>query len=105
MAGWHRYLRQVRVHVFPAQFQLLDYGIRGVAPVAGGRLELSVGLGGGSIWHSSIDFPDRPNQALFQYSGKIAFAPVWDAPASLWRTWRDLGRQTEQWLSTTAGIS
>ena len=37
--------------------KLLDYGIRGVAPVAGGRLELSVGLGGGSIWHSSIDFP------------------------------------------------
>jgi hypothetical protein len=66
--------------------KLLDYGIRGVAPVAGGRLELSVGLGGGSIWHSSIDFPDRPNQALFQYSGKIAFAPVWDAPASLWRS-------------------
>ena len=54
--------------------KLLDYGIRGVAPVAGGRLELAVGLGGGYIWHSSIDFPDRPIQALFQYSGKIAFA-------------------------------
>ena len=54
--------------------KLLDYGVRAVAPVAGGRLQLSVGLGGGYVWHSVIDFPNRPNQALFQYSGKIAFA-------------------------------
>jgi hypothetical protein len=88
--------------------KLLDYGIRGMAPVAGARLELSVGLGGGYIWHPSIDFLDRPNQALFQYSGKIAFALDRLGRTRFTfavRTWRDLGRPTEQWLSTTAGIS
>ena len=88
--------------------KLLDYGVRAVAPVAGGRLQLSVGLGGGYVWHSVIDFPNRPNQALFQYSGKIAFALDRLGRTRLTfavRTWRDLGRPTEQWLSTTAGIS
>jgi len=88
--------------------KLLDYGIRGMAPVAGARLELSVGLGGGYIWHPSIDFLDRPNQALFQYSGKIAFALDRLGRTRFTfavRTWRDLGRPTGQWLSTTAGIS
>jgi hypothetical protein len=86
--------------------KLLDYGLRGVAPVAGGRLELSVGLGGGYILYPRGFY--RPNQTLFQYSGKIALALDRLGRTRLTfavRTWRDLGRPTTQWLSTAAGIS
>jgi hypothetical protein len=86
--------------------KLLDYGLRGVAPVAGGRLELSVGLGGGYILCPKGFY--RPNQTLFQYSCKIAFALDRLGRTRLTfavRTWRDLGRPTTHWLSTAAGIS
>jgi hypothetical protein len=89
--------------------KLLDYGVRGVAPVAGGRLELSIGLGGGYIWHPfGFSGPFGPNQALFQYSGKAAVALDRSRRIRCTftvRTWRDLGRPTQQWLSTAAGLS
>jgi hypothetical protein len=89
--------------------KLLDYGLRGVAPIAAGRIELSIGLGGGYVWHPH-GFSGRfgPNQALLQYSGKAAFALTRSRRIRVTfglRTWRDLGRPTQQWLSTAAGLS
>jgi hypothetical protein len=88
--------------------KLLDYGLRGVAPLAGGRVELSIGLGGGYVWHKYGYYGSfGSNQALFQYSGKAAFAldhrHRFRAITAV-RTWRDLGRPTLQWLSVTGGI-
>jgi hypothetical protein len=88
--------------------KLLDYGLRGVAPVVARRLELSIGLGGGYVWHQyGFSGPFGPNQALFQYSGKAAFALHRQGRlrvAFTVRAWRDLGRPTQQWLSTTVGV-
>jgi hypothetical protein len=87
--------------------KLLDYGLRGVASL-GARTELSIGLGGGYIWHPyGYSGPFGPNQHLLQYSGKAAFAldPQHRFRLTLTlRAWRDLGRPTQQWLSTTAGV-
>jgi len=53
--------------------KFLDYGLRGVVPLAGGKLELSIGLGGGYVWHQyGFGGPFGPNFAMFQYSGKAA---------------------------------
>jgi hypothetical protein len=87
---------------------LLDYGARGVLPLAGGRVELSVGLGGAYVWHPQAESgPFGPNGALFQYSGKAAFAlderRRFRLTATI-RTYRDLGRPTQQWLTTTVGL-
>ena len=88
--------------------RLLDYGLRGVVPLAAGRVELSIGLGGGYVWHQYGDSgPFGPNGALIQYSGKAAYALDRRRRfgiAFTIRTWRDLGRPTQQWLSTTGGI-
>ena len=85
--------------------KLLDYGLRGVAPLAGGRVELSIGMGGAYVWNQWKTFN---NGALVQYSGKAAFARDHKARVRVdftLRLWRDLGRPTQQWLSTTGGVT
>jgi hypothetical protein len=86
----------------------LDYGLRGVLPIAGGRVELSLGVGGGYIWFNRHSDESYNSGSLFQYSGKAAVAldhgGHWRVDFTV-RTWRDLGRPTQQWLSTAAGIS
>jgi len=89
--------------------KFLDYGLRGVLPLAGGRVELSLGVGGGYIWFDSTSGDNYYyNGSLFQYSGKAAVAldrnGHWRVNFTV-RTWRDLGRPIQQWLSTAAGIS
>jgi|GEM_PF-3389692 hypothetical protein len=89
--------------------KLLDYGLRGILPLAGGRVELSLGVGGGYIWFDPASSDHYYyNGSLFQYSGKAAVAlgrgGHWRANFTV-RTWRDLGRPVQQWLSTAAGIS
>ena len=88
--------------------KLLDYGLRGVVPLAAGRVELSIGLGGGYVWHQyGYSGTFGTNQALFQYSGKAAFALDRQRRVRLSftvRTWRDLGRLTQQWVSATGGV-
>ena len=88
--------------------KLLDYGLRGVLPLARGRVELSVGVGGGYIWFDRASGDSYHNGSLFQYSGKAAVAlnrgGHWRVNLTV-RTWRDLGRPIQQWLSTAAGIS
>jgi hypothetical protein len=89
--------------------KFLDYGLRGVLPLAGGRVELSLGVGGGYIWFDSASGDNNYyNGSLFQYSGKAAVAldrnGHWRVNFTV-RTWRDLGRPIQQWLSTAAGIS
>jgi hypothetical protein len=89
--------------------KLLDYGLRGVAPLGAGRVELSIGLGGGYIWHPfGYSGPFGPNQPLFQCSGKAGFAVDRQRRLRLSltvRAWRDLGRPTQQWLSTSGGMT
>ncbi len=88
--------------------KFLDYGLRGVLPLARGRVELSVGVGGGYIWFDPASDDSYHNGSLFQYSGKTAVAldrgGHWRVNFTV-RTWRDLGRPIQQWLSTAAGIS
>jgi hypothetical protein len=87
---------------------LLDYGLRGVVPLAAGRVELSIGLGGGYVWHQNgYSGPYGTNQALFQYSGRAALALDRRRRVSVGltvRAWRDTGSPTQQWLATTCGI-
>lgn len=88
---------------------LLDYGVRGILPVAQGRLELSVGIGGAYVWHPfGYSGPFGSDGALLQYSGKASFALSQQgrvrANVSV-RGYRDLGRPTQQWLATTVGVS
>jgi hypothetical protein len=84
--------------------KLLDYGLRGVAPLAGGRVELSIGTGGGYIWNQ---WKTYNNGALFQYSGRAALALDRKGRVRVGftlRFWRDLGRPTQQWISTTGAV-
>lgn len=89
--------------------KFLDYGVRGVLPLAAGRVELSLGVGGGYIWFSPTSGDNLYyNGSLFQYSGKAAVAlnrnGRWRINFTV-RAWRDPGRPIQQWLSTAAGIS
>jgi hypothetical protein len=88
--------------------KLLDYCLRGVAPLAAGRVEFSVGVGGGYVWHQyGFSGLFGSNQPLLQYSGKAAFALDRQGRSRVsltLRTWRDIGRPTQQWLSTTVGV-
>jgi hypothetical protein len=83
----------------------LDYGLRGIVPVAAGRVELSVGLGGGYDWYGNGY--NYFNSALIQYSGRATVAidrrKHFRVGFTI-RTWRDLGRPTQQWLSTTVSL-
>jgi hypothetical protein len=84
----------------------LDYGLRGIAPVAAGRVELSAGLGGGYVWYAN-DY-NYFNSALIQYSGRAAVAidrRTHFRVGFTIRTWRDLGRPTQQWFSTTLSLA
>ena len=83
----------------------LDYGLRGIFPVAAGRVELSAGLGGGYIWYGLDD--RYYNTPLLQYSGRATVAIDHHQHFRVGftvRTWRDLGRPTQQWLSTTVSV-
>lgn len=86
-------------------FKLMDYGLRGHILLDAGRFDFSAGVGGGYIWYQYGD--SFTNGSLFQYSGKAAVAldrrRRWRIAFTL-RTWRDLGRPTQQWLSTTASV-
>ena len=84
--------------------KFLDYGLRGTAPLAGGRLDLSIGAGGGYVWNQ---WKTYNNGALFQYSGKATYALDRKGRVRVGftlRFWRDLGRPTQQWFSTTGGV-
>ena len=84
----------------------LDYGLRGIVPVAAGRVELSAGLGGGYIWYGPGDAPYY-NGSLLQYSGRATVAIDHHKHIRVGftvRTWRDLGRPIQQWLSTTVSV-
>ena len=84
----------------------LDYGLRGIVPVAAGRVELSAGLGGGYIWYGPGDAPYY-NGSLLQYSGRATVAIDHHKHFRVGftiRTWRDLGRPIQQWLSTTVSV-
>jgi len=85
--------------------KLLDYGLRGHIPLDAGRFDLSAGVGGGYIWYQYGN--SFTNGSLLQYSGRAAVAidrrRRWRVAFTL-RTWRDLGRPTQQWLSTTASV-
>ena len=83
--------------------KLLDYGLR--AHLTRGRVDLSAGAGGGQIWYE-YGTPFN-NASLFQYSGKAAIGLDRGNHFQLAltiRTWRDLGRPTQEWLSTTASF-
>ena len=85
--------------------KLLDYGLRGHILLGGGRVDLSVGAGGGYVWHPEDAF--YKNGALFQYSGKAAIALDHRGRFRISftvRLYRDLGRPTQQWLSTTGSF-
>jgi hypothetical protein len=87
------------------EVSFLDYGLRGIVPVAAGRVELSAGLGGGYIWYGPDD--SYYNGSLLQYSGKATVAIDHHKHFRVGftiRTWRDLGRPTQQWLSTTLSV-
>jgi hypothetical protein len=91
------------------EMRFLDYGVRGVLPLAAGRVQLSVGLGGGYVWFDKASGDSYYyNGSLFQYSGRATVAVGsgghWRLGFSL-RTWRDLGRPIQQWLATSGGIS
>ena len=81
--------------------KFLDYGLRGHVVLSGGRVDLSAGLGGGYVWY---EFGNSfTNVHLFQYSGKASVALDRGKHfriAFTVRTWRDLGRPTQQWVST-----
>jgi hypothetical protein len=85
--------------------KFMDSGLRGHVAIAGGRIDLSAGLGGGYVWYQSETF--FRNVALLQYSGKASIALDRGRRLRLAvtvRTWRDLGRPTQQWLSTTGSF-
>ena len=84
----------------------LDYGLRGIVPVAAGRVELSAGLGGGYIWYGPGDAPYY-NGSLLQYSGRATVAVDRRRHFRVGftvRTWRDTGSPIQQWLSTTVSV-
>jgi hypothetical protein len=85
--------------------KFLDYGLRGHIGLPGGRVDLSAGLGGGHVWYEyGYSFT---NVALFQYSVKAAVALDREKHFRLAvtvRTWRDLGRPTQQWVSTMGSL-
>jgi len=90
------------------RLQLVDYGVRGIVPVARDRAELSAGVGGGYIWYDQGSSNSYLNGSLLQYSGRVT-APV-TPRRRFWvgitlRVWRDPGRPTQQWLSTTADLA
>ena len=85
------------------ELRLLDYGLRGHIGV--GRLDLSAGIGGGYSWHEYDD--QFRNVAMFQYSGKAAFAIDRGHHFQLAftvRSWRDAGRPTQVWVSTMGSM-
>ena len=98
-------LRRLDTCISSRQYlKFLDYGLRGTAPLAGGRLDLSIGAGGGYVWNQ---WKTYNNGALFQYSGKATYALDRKGRVRVGftlRFWRDLGRPTQQWFSTSGSV-
>ncbi len=85
--------------------KFLDFGVRGHLMLSGGRVDLSAGLGGAYVWYENGD--SYTNGPLLQYSGKAAISLDREKRFRLAftvRAWRDAGRPTQQWLSTTGGL-
>jgi len=89
-------------------FKLVDFGLRGVMPIAGNRAEVSAGVGGGYIWQRRGPSESFLNDSLLQFSGRVT-APVGARhrfrTGITVRVWRDLGRSTQQWLSATGDLT
>jgi len=85
--------------------KLLDYGLRGHVCWRDCRVDFSVGAGGAYIWNEAYAY--FANGTLFQYSGKVSVALDRGKHfrlAGTVRTYRDLGRPTQQWLTTTGSF-
>jgi hypothetical protein len=85
--------------------RFLDFGLRGHFAPKGTRADLSIGLGGGYVWHDVYNY--NFNEPLLQFSGKAMFALDRARRLRLSlsvRHWRDLGRPTQTWLSVAGGI-
>ena len=85
---------------------ILSFGLRGIAPLRHGRIELFAGGGGAYLWSSDSDFNgDRSSNWLFQVVGGGRAAidhrhRFWIGPTV--RFSRDAGRPTQEWVSLTA---
>jgi hypothetical protein len=89
---------------------LMPFGLRGIVPVASGRVELFAGTGGAALWSSeyNLGHPFQGNNLLWHLNGGARIAldrakHVRMGPTV--RYYRDLGRPTQQWLSITADFS
>jgi Outer membrane protein beta-barrel domain len=90
---------------------LLPFGLRGVFPSHGGRLEFFAGAGGAYAWNAvnatSLPYPPPPGAWMFQVSGGARFAL--DHARHLWvgstaRYYNSLSSQsynTQAWVSWT----
>jgi hypothetical protein len=88
---------------------LMPFGIRGIAPLAGGRAELFAGAGGAYLWSSEYDLRSYGGEGfLWQLNGggRIAIdrAKHFRVGATM-RFYRDLGRPTQEWFSVTGDVS
>ena len=85
---------------------LIDYGIRGIYPA--GRMEISIGVGGGHIRFDKSSGDNYYDSALLQYSARATFAINKSGSLRVGgtiRAWRDLGRPIQEWVSMSAGVS
>jgi hypothetical protein len=89
---------------------LLSMGIRGVLPLAHGRVELFAGPGATRVWSSQYDLArgfDAPKWLLeISGGGRIAIdhgRHFWAGPTVHFS--RDGGRPTEEWVSLTADFA
>lgn len=83
---------------------LLPFGLRGVAALAGQRVELFAGTGGARLWRTEQGNSYNATTMFWQVNagGRVAL----DHGRRFWvgttiRFYRDLGRPTQQWLSLT----
>jgi hypothetical protein len=89
---------------------LMPFGLRGIVPVANGRVELFAGTGGAVLWSSEYNLahPFQGDKLLWHLNGgaRIAIdrAKHFRIGPTV-RHYRDLGRPTQQWVSATADFS
>jgi hypothetical protein len=89
---------------------LMPFGLRGIVPVAAGRVELFTGTGGAVLWSSEYNLAAgfEADKLLWHLNGgaRIAIdrAKHFRVGPTV-RLYRDLGRPTQQWVSVTADFS
>ncbi|HXJ37998.1 MAG TPA: hypothetical protein VNH18_01900 [Bryobacteraceae bacterium] len=87
---------------------LLPFGLRAIAPLAGGRAELFAGTGAAYLWSSAYDLQNLGGGFLWQLNGgaRVALdrAKHWRIGTTA-RFYRDLGRPTQQWVSLSGDVS